>query len=321
MTGDNDGRPEGGAGGGRAGEGPGGVDGAFTLALVEALDEERLEGCVARGDVDRVMDGDASARALAETHAAGCELCHEALALFDAVTGGEGASIVAEAGRRGAQGERAELQVVGSAPRGQGADAARRGRTSVRWGRLLALAAAGLLAGGAALLLSRPADGPLTPKGGPDGDGVEVVGVHGGEDAADALHVAVMRDGVAFRASAGARVVEGDVLRLFHSSRAPGFLLVVNVDAAYERTVLLPHEGERSAPIAAGAEVALPGGALVGEGSGCEWLIAVFSDAPLAVDAVDAAIAEARAVGDPGACELRVAVPGARTVAVVPVRR
>ena len=174
------------------------------------------------------------------------------------------------------------------------------------WPRLVPLAAAAVLVGG--ILLAWPVGGPedagpdLTPKGG-----------------SDELIVAVQRGEDRFFASPGDRLLEGDRLGLLYSAVAAGHLAVFSLDPQADSVLLFPVAGRESAAVRAGSEQPLPAGALVEAGSGCEWLVAVFSDGPLDTREVGEVLSGS--VRPDVGCDLRVDVPSARTVRVFPVRR
>jgi hypothetical protein len=110
-----------------------------------------------------------------------------------------------------------------------------------------------------------------------------------------------------------------DQIGLFYSTLRDGYLLVFALDDAGETSLLFPAGGAQSAPIRTGDNLSLPDGALVEAGSGCEWIIGVFSDAPLRVSDVTRAI-ENRKRTD-GRCGIEIKVTAARTVKVVPFVR
>jgi len=135
----------------------------------------------------------------------------------------------------------------------------------------------------------------------------------------DLLAVAVQRGDRRFTAQPGDRLLPGDRIGLFYTAAADGYLLVLHLDEQGQRTLLFPAGGTRSGRISAGAAVPLPDGGVVEDGSGCEFLIAVFSEQPLAAAELNRQLAAAERSG-PG-CRLRVDLPDARTVHVFPVPR
>ena len=105
------------------------------------------------------------------------------------------------------------------------------------------------------------------------------------------LHVAVERRGETFRFHDGMKLETNDKLGLFYSAQYDGYLMVLYVDAV-EEVVLFPGHGERSATVSAGQEVRLAAGALLSEGSGCEWVVGFFSPAPIGLEEAKAACRE-----------------------------
>ncbi|MBL8955353.1 MAG: DUF4384 domain-containing protein [Myxococcaceae bacterium] len=128
----------------------------------------------------------------------------------------------------------------------------------------LALAAA-LLAFVATWLVPAPASDRLVPKG----------------VASWSLDLAVQRGGQQFLAPSGARLQKGDQLGFFYSSDRDGYLTVFYADAVGAPVRIFPARGDASAKIAAGEKVRLSDGAVLDDGSGCEWAIGVFTPAPL----------------------------------------
>lgn len=111
----------------------------------------------------------------------------------------------------------------------------------------------------------------------------------------------------------------GDQLGMFYSALNPGYLMVVNIDQAGRTSILYPAGQRRSAAIAAGENRSLADGAVVNEGTGCEWITAIFSDAPLEIATVKAAIETSQKRDNN--CTLDVSIPKARTVKIVPFSR
>ncbi len=146
----------------------------------------------------------------------------------------------------------------------------------------------------------------LTPKGAP------VAEPPAAPD--DILHVAAEREGKRWRLRNGETVRAGDALGFFYTAESPGWLLLSHVDEAGETTALYPARGQASGQIAPGAEVPLADGAVLAQGDGCEWLVAVFTDTPLTRRDVDQALA--KAAREANGCELQLDVPGARTAAI-----
>ena len=134
---------------------------------------------------------------------------------------------------------------------------------------------------------------------------------------ADTLAVAIARADQRFVAQSGERLEEGDRLGLFYSTEEPGHLAVFAVEANEPPVQLFPSDEERSAPIVTGQDLALPNGVLVGPGERCEWIVAVFSDAPLLMSDMAELLARAPRRG----CQLLVEIPEARRVRVFSVGR
>ena len=79
--------------------------------------------------------------------------------------------------------------------------------------------------------------------------------------------------------------------------------------------------------MAAGAMRALRGtdGAVVQGGSGCEWFLGVFSEAALPIEEVVAAARKGalggQGPGHPSECHLKIDLPQARSLVIIPVTR
>lgn len=136
--------------------------------------------------------------------------------------------------------------------------------------RMIRLVAAPVLALAAGLVLfvftrGTPPDDRLTPKGA----------------ATWSLEVAVQRGGQQFLAPSGAALQTGDQLGLFYTAPTDGYLTVLYADAHSEPTRIFPARAPDSAKVTAGSNLPLKDGAVLGEGSGCEWVVGVFTAAPL----------------------------------------
>ena len=138
--------------------------------------------------------------------------------------------------------------------------------------------------------------------------------------------VGVRRADTRFRLESGMALRTEDELGFFLTSAAPGYLTIFYADGAGEVVSLYPPPGGDSR-VTAGEEQSLNAGARLTPGEGCEWVVSVFSEAP--VDPEAARVAIARAVSEApaadgvgsAACPLPVPkVPGAST-AVLAVRR
>ena len=135
----------------------------------------------------------------------------------------------------------------------------------------------------------------------------------------DNLIVAVERAGKVFTADYLDTLKTGDRLGLFYTASAPGYLAVLSRDAKGDTAVLYPSGKAVSAPVQAGEKKSLPDGAVVDEGSRCEWIVAVFSDAPLSLEKLRHIVANAKATDSQ--CRLSFGIPQARTVNTLPFLR
>ncbi|MCP4675519.1 MAG: DUF4384 domain-containing protein [Deltaproteobacteria bacterium] len=178
-----------------------------------------------------------------------------------------------------------------------------------RWRSAALAAAAVLVVGLAAVYFWQPSkEHPYDP-----GSKLAIKG------SADNLFVAVQRGPSQFTARPFDRLEEGDQLGLFYSAETPGYLAVFSLDGEGEASLLYPAEGIKSAAIAANERVPLSDGATVSQGSGCEWIVAVFSHLPLPVDKTAETIRQAtRNIKE---CHLELEISNARTIHVFPVLR
>lgn len=198
---------------------------------------------------------------------------------------------------------------LGPLPTLDGLKSPPRRRHRVRASRLQRHAAAA----GVALLLGAGLYWRLASR--PDGTQDAPLSVKG---EADELHVAVQRGGDRFRLRPGAELKTGDTLGFFYSAEEKGYLAVFGVDESGETATLYPAGETHSAPVSSGRQAPLPDGAVVGEGEGCEWFVAVFSEVSLDLEALRRAIADGESGED---CRLALRIPGARTVFVLPYAR
>lgn len=204
---------------------------------------------------------------------------------------GEGAGgAVGEAVVGGSGGAAGDAVVgVGAAVVGVGAVVERGARVGARrgagrrwrWLAGAAVAAAAVLAG----------IGWLWLRGGAAEEGLAVKG----PPAARLVVVASRGEGEAFAVEADARLMAGDRLGFFVAADAPGAVAVWWVDGA-GATRLAP-TGGRGGAFGAGALVALPEGARLTAGAGCEWVVAAFGAGPLPLGRLDGAL---RAPGGDG---------------------
>jgi len=289
---------------------------AVASLLAEHFEDEACFACDLEGYVAERLD-EAGRRAV-DAHLAGCATCREALPVV-ARLHSEGAFAMPPfdpAALRG-DADTASVDLPTRLRDRRPADVARRAVSprrapAPRWWGLLAAAAA-IAVTVAAVALSESHEDPLVPKG---PDGVAVGAVH----ASDAIHLGVLRDGVTSRAASGDVLRAGDLVRFFYSAETAGYVALFHLSAAREVARLYPAEGRSSVPIAAGREVALDSGATLEGDDACEWVIGVFSDAPLDLAAARDALADITAVDSVG-CVAAPYVPGARSVSVTAVRQ
>ena len=177
-----------------------------------------------------------------------------------------------------------------------------------RWG---ILAAAGLAAAAAAVVMLQPTTTlspslapALNPKGAPS----------------FRLHVAVQRQGRISRMEAGEYVTSGDRLGFFYSVAQPGHLRIqyVQSDRVVKTVFPAPGSTDRIDPAHEGG---LPVGLALDEGSGCEWVIAIYSDS--SVEEIRSRALVDQMVRGGSACHMGQAPPQGQdnlTVTVFPIR-
>jgi hypothetical protein len=163
-----------------------------------------------------------------------------------------------------------------------------------------AAAACAALVVGAAVFLQQPTDAAR-----------EIEFAVKGE--ADHMDVAVQRKGQRFRLRPPGQLEDGDQLGFFYTAERPGYLALFDLRASGKASLLFPRDASRSGAIAAGSEIPLPDGGSFTRAPGCEWLVAVFSDRPLAIETSSAALRNAAAASGP-ACDLQPEIAGARTI-------
>ena len=83
--------------------------------------------------------------------------------------------------------------------------------------------------------------------------------------------------------------------------------------------MIYPAGARRSAAVNAGAEIAIPDGAIVRTGQGCEWLVAVFSDEALDTQRVAEEIRAAPRTR--AGCRVELTISGARSFRLFPIMR
>ena len=135
----------------------------------------------------------------------------------------------------------------------------------------------------------------------------------------DELFVGIRRDAAEFLVRPGQKLVEGDQVGLFYSTEASGYLAIYNLDDTGAATLIYPAGQTRSARISAKRRAPLPDGAEVGKGSGCEWFIAIFSDSEFDLETTAQTLEQAKLSSPP--CALKVDLPVARSVRIVPLTR
>ena len=152
-----------------------------------------------------------------------------------------------------------------------------------------------------------------TPRGKGITEGSQTLTIKGAEDA---LFAAVERGITQFTLRPHDRLEVGDRIGLFYSAKRDGYVAVLALDGEGNVTRVYPSEGFVSASIASAERASLSTGALVQEGNGCEWLVAVFSDRPLDLDSLAFAVAKAKHTNV--SCGLELQLAGARTVFILP---
>ncbi len=155
---------------------------------------------------------------------------------------------------------------------------------------------------------SVPSSEALSPKG------------HYGKHA-DQFFMAIERGQTRFTARPLDELMTNDRLGFFYTADAPGYLTIVSLDDNAVATLLYPVNETSSAPIAAGEQIPIVDGAVVGDGVGCEWIVAVFSDKPLISQDVKDAIFNSAVQHTDSECGLLLDVPEARTVLILPMKR
>jgi len=163
-----------------------------------------------------------------------------------------------------------------------------------RWPGVTVLAAAAAAA--VAMLVwpdSLPVSPPstsLTPKG------------------AGRIHLAVRRGDREFVARSGDRLEAGDQLGLFYTATEETWLVILFADDRGEVTTLYPSGKPQILPPA--KQGALPSGAVVEQGSGCEWFVGFFSPNPRPVAELNQSLQ--RAVKHRRNCTLNLRLEGVR---------
>jgi hypothetical protein len=120
------------------------------------------------------------------------------------------------------------------------------------------------------------------------------IGIKGGPG----LEVFAERGGKQFPVKPGAALQPKDKVRFVVNSAGSKYVLIASRDGAGNFTVYYPYNGLESAPL---AQRELPGSIELDEVTGKEWLVAVFSDAPVKANAVKTLMEGAREQGIEGA--------------------
>lgn len=137
----------------------------------------------------------------------------------------------------------------------------------------------------------------------------------------DLFYMAIERGQTQFTARPLDKLMTDDRLGFFYTADTPGYLTIISLDSAGDTTLLYPVNELSSAPIAAGKQMPIIDGAVVGNGVGCEWIVAVFSDKPLINQDVKDAIFNSADQHTDSKCDLAIQVPEARTVLILPMKR
>ena len=268
----------------------------IETALVEKLLAHRTVAiddtpCDATEQIARVIAGESSPEEMraADAHLAACDDCRRA---------------VLSLGRLTATGDAAPLcdpevyWTTGSRPGHAWSVCAKT--------RLIASAAAAIALVCGAFFLGWPNDDNVA-------DAPGKLNIKGAEDA---LSVAVERQGTLHTLRPQGQLEVGDRIGLFYSAKQDGYLSVLALDHKGAVTRIYPSKGSKSAFVSKADRTSLFTGALVQEGKGCEWLVAVFSDKPLELDALERAVRKANHADR--SCGLALEVVGARTVFILP---
>ncbi len=103
------------------------------------------------------------------------------------------------------------------------------------------------------------------------------------------MEVVASRAGQQFSVKEGTRLRAHDKIRFVVNPGSARFLLIASRDGKGEVTIYYPYQGSQSAPIAPGRQE-LPDSVELDEVAGREWLVAIFSDAPVPASQVRAAL-------------------------------
>lgn len=135
----------------------------------------------------------------------------------------------------------------------------------------------------------------------------------------DQLAVAVSRAGRKFALRPFDKVEAGDQLGFFYTAAKPGYFGLVAVDRRGDRSILLPTPGEALRKIDAATQKPLLDGAIVEQGTGCEWLLAVFANEAFGQQELEQALQPLRLHEKD--CRAEIEIEWARTIVVFPLRR
>jgi len=153
-----------------------------------------------------------------------------------------------------------------------------------RLGPFPAALAGGLAAAAVLLLFLRPGEGERT------------------KGSAVSLGMWVQHGGEVRRAGPGDEVAAGDAVRFSVTTPWPAYVAVLSVDAAGRASIYFP-DGPAAAPVAPGADVALPLATRLDATVGEERLVALFCDRAVALEPVRAALEAGRPGAVPGGCQ------------------
>ncbi|MBI5507328.1 MAG: DUF4384 domain-containing protein [Deltaproteobacteria bacterium] len=219
-------------------------------------------GCLSDLALDRHVGGDALAAAAA-AHLATCRRCQERRQLFVAA-------------QETSAGRVARL-VAAAATAGVSPAAARRRRAW--WLGATAMAAATVVL---VLVLAWPAQRD---------DGVRFKGA--------SMRFMVQRRTAITPGVSGDRFQVGDALRFVVSVDSPCYLLLLGIAPDGAVSAYYPFAGSKSERLEAGADQALPGSLVLDDSAATEYLVALFSPEPLALETVRAAGRRSFANGPP----------------------
>ena len=107
------------------------------------------------------------------------------------------------------------------------------------------------------------------------------------------------RGGEVTHGVSGESFLPGDALRFVVSSGSPGYFFLVGVEPSGNVVAYHPYGGTKSAEIAVGREIALPGSLVLDESKGVEYFGGLFSREPLRLEEIRGAVQAALARGSP----------------------